>query len=72
MLELGPVSPVRRLNPKYSSNGGNLLGRQTGPYHMNAGVTSIFMGICSGRIYTESDLGKVWKRSAIKELIDAA
>jgi hypothetical protein len=38
---------------------------------MVAGLTSIFMGIYSGRINAESDLGKVWKRSAIRELIDA-
>lgn len=42
-----------------------------GSYKIVTGFISIFMGIYSGRINTESDLGKVWKRAAIKELIDA-
>ncbi len=35
------------------------------------GTTSRFLGIYSGRINNESDLGKVWKVSAIKELVDS-
>lgn len=34
-----------------------------------AGHTSVFLGIYSGRINAESDLGKVWKRRAVLELI---
>ena len=34
-----------------------------------AGSTSVFLGVYSGRINIESDLGKVWKRRAVRELV---
>lgn len=34
-----------------------------------AGGTSLFLGIYSGRINAESDLGKVWKREAVRALL---
>lgn len=40
-----------------------------GTTSMSMGITTKFLGIYSGRICNESDLGKVWKASAIIELI---
>ncbi|HCG8759872.1 trypsin-like peptidase domain-containing protein [Vibrio parahaemolyticus] len=36
-----------------------------------AGPVTKFLGVYSGRINSESDLGIVWKASAIKELVDS-
>jgi hypothetical protein len=35
------------------------------------GPATKFLGIYSGRVNAESDLGIVWKASAIKELVEA-
>ena len=40
-------------------------------YNLITGPTEKFMGIYSGRINKDSDLGIVWKVSAIKELVDS-
>jgi hypothetical protein len=52
--------------------------RNGGSVALKGGVTSVFngpvtkfLGIYSGRINEESDLGIVWKASAIKELVDS-
>ncbi|MEI2338887.1 trypsin-like peptidase domain-containing protein [Priestia megaterium] len=52
--------------------------RDGGPYMLNNGTMKVlgepvrkFLGIYSGRINAQSDLGLVWKASAIKELIDS-
>ncbi len=40
-----------------------------GTTSMSMGITTKFLGIYSGRIHDESDLGIVWKASAIMELV---
>lgn len=50
--------------------GGQVLGID-GSISFNVGPTTKLIGIYSGRINKESDLGLVWKVSAIKELIDS-
>lgn len=44
---------------------------EDGSRFMSSGSVTRFMGIYSGRINSESDLGIVWKASAIKELVDS-
>ncbi|WP_374412588.1 hypothetical protein [Novosphingobium colocasiae] len=39
---------------------------------MSAGTVWEFLGIYSGRINDQSDLGRVWHRSAVEEVLDAA
>jgi len=51
-------------------NGGMVVMRDGGSAVFSAPVTK-FIGIYSGRVSAESDLGIVWKASAIKELLDA-
>lgn len=51
----------------YRNSGG--LALEDGDYAMYAGPVTCFLGIYSGRVNTESDLGIVWKASAIAELI---
>ena len=38
---------------------------------LTGGLITKFAGIYSGRIHKDSDIGMVWKRSAILELIEA-
>ena len=49
---------------------GGSLAMQDGRTVVFSGPVTKFLGIYSGRINTESDLGIVWKASAIKELVD--
>jgi hypothetical protein len=51
-------------------NGGAVAMRD-GSAALFGGPVTKFIGIYSGRINSESDLGIVWKASAIKELLDA-
>jgi S1-C subfamily serine protease len=51
-------------------NGGLIPMNDGNQISTNVPITT-FMGIYSGRIHNESDLGMVWKASAIKELIDS-
>ena len=44
---------------------------EDGRMFMSTGPTTKFLGIYSGRINKESDLGIVWKTSAIRELVAA-
>ncbi len=53
----------------HRSGGG--VAMQDGSTAMFAGPVTKFLGIYSGRINAESDLGIVWKASAIKELVDS-
>lgn len=57
-------SPVIAYRPNGDVNLGNVFAIFGGPVKK-------FLGIYSGRINKESDLGLVWKASAIKELIDS-
>lgn len=50
------------------NNGGTFL-TSTGATQMMMGRRTKFLGIYSGRINSESDIGIVWKASALKELI---
>jgi len=50
---IGPVAPV-------ATEQGVMVG---------AGVMTRFLGIYSGRINAESDLGFVWKAAAIQQLV---
>ncbi len=38
---------------------------------LGAGTTTNFLGIYSGRVQSDSDIGVVWKRSAVKQLVDS-
>lgn len=49
---------------------GDVAMRGGGTIHLIRPVT-IFLGIYSGRIHSESDLGIVWKSAAIRELVEA-
>lgn len=51
-------------------NGGTIVYKDGSSAIINGTVTE-FLGIYSGRINKESDLGIVWKASAIKELVDS-
>lgn len=50
---------------------GGSVAMQDGSTAMFSGPITKFLGIYSGRVNTESDLGIVWKASAIKELVDS-
>lgn len=50
------------------SNGGTILLRN-GKGVMGAGITTTWLGIYSGRISPESDIGIVWKKQAVLELL---
>lgn len=51
-------------------NGGSVA-MQDGGTAMFSGPVTKFLGIYSGRINEQSDLGIVWKASAIKQLVDS-
>lgn len=53
----------------HRSGGG--VAMKGGGTSMFAGSVTKFLGIYSGRVNAESDLGIVWKVSAIKELVDS-
>lgn len=54
----------------YNNNGGWIT-RTDGSSALNSGTTTRLLGIYSGRINDQSDLGLVWKAAAIKELLDS-
>lgn len=54
----------------FHSNGG-VVRMANGDTVMMAGTTTRFLGIYSGRVNSESDLGLVWKANAIQELIQS-
>ncbi len=51
--------------------GGGAIARKDGRTTSFPGTVTKFLGVYSGRINSESDLGIVWKASAIKEMVDA-
>jgi hypothetical protein len=54
----------------YTRQGGTVT-RPSGTVEMHVGRVTEFLGIYSGRINTDSDIGMVWKKSAINELVAA-
>lgn len=50
---------------------GGAFATDDGNTQITAGPTWRFLGIYGGRVNAESDLGKVWKATAIKELVDS-
>lgn len=54
----------------FHSDGG-MIAMKDGSINAVQGSTTILLGIYSGRINKESDLGIVWKTSAIHQLVDA-
>ncbi len=52
-------------------NGATFGTNNTGAITMTDGPNTQFLGIYSGRVNEESDLGFVWKASAIKELVNS-
>jgi len=42
-----------------------------GSIAIGGGMITEFMGVYSGRINEESDIGKVWKASILKELVES-
>jgi hypothetical protein len=63
--------PGQSGSPVISYKAGGAQTMSNGKTHMGIGPQQRFIGIYSGRINNESDLGIVWKASAIKELIDS-
>lgn len=51
-------------------NDGGILPMRDGSIRAVHGATTVLLGVYSGRINKESDLGIVWKTSAIHQLID--
>jgi hypothetical protein len=50
---------------------GGIYRKSGGGTNIMAGTVTRFLGVYSGRIHPESDIGMVWKAGAIRELIDA-
>lgn len=50
---------------------GGMVGMADGSSAAFSGPVTRFLGIYSGRINEQSDLGIVWKRTAIKQLVDS-
>jgi hypothetical protein len=50
---------------------GGMVGLEDGSSAAYAGPVSRFLGIYSGRINEQSDLGMVWKASAIRQLVES-
>lgn len=50
---------------------GGAVSMENGSTAVRTGVMCRFLGIYSGRINAESDIGMVWKAAAIKELVDS-
>ncbi|WP_442877227.1 trypsin-like serine peptidase [Deinococcus sp. YIM 134068] len=42
----------------------------TGGFHISTGPVTLLLGIYSGRVNNESDIGVVWKVEAIRQLLD--
>lgn len=54
----------------FHSNAGN-FNTDTGSY-LSHGMTTVFLGIYSGRIHREADIGMVWSEAAVRETINGA
>jgi hypothetical protein len=57
-------------SPVVASRSGGMVALSNGSTVAFGGPVSTFLGIYSGRINDQSDLGIVWKRSAIAELVE--
>jgi hypothetical protein len=57
-------------SPVIAYRSGGMVAMADGGSAAFSGAVCRFLGIYSGRINAESDLGIVWKASAIKELVD--
>lgn len=53
----------------YYSNGGG-VNMADGSFAMFTGPVERLLGVYSGRIHPESDLGRVWKASVVRDVID--
>ena len=62
--------PGQSGSPVIAFRSGGMVTLEDGNSAMFAGPVHRFIGIYSGRINSESDLGLVWKASAIQELLD--
>lgn len=58
-------------SPVIAPRNGGMLTMENGDSIVFNGPVMRFLGIYSGRINEESDLGLVWKASAIRELVDS-
>lgn len=58
-------------SPVIAQRNGGAFTTINGNTRVRVGASTRFLGIYSGRVNTESDLGFVWKASAIKELVDS-
>lgn len=58
-------------SPVIAYRSGGAVAMADGGSAIFSGPVYKFLGIYSGRINTESDLGIVWKKEAIKELVDS-
>lgn len=61
--------PGQSGSPVVASRSGGLVSLANGDSAVFGGPVSTFLGIYSGRINDQSDLGIVWKRKAIAELV---
>lgn len=61
--------PGQSGSPVLAYRSGGAVARADGSVDLGRGPVQIFIGIYSGRIHSESDLGIVWKAAAIAELV---
>ena len=57
-------------SPVVKQSTGGTIRLKNGKSMLGVGPMTTFLGIYSGRIHAQSDIGMVWKKDAIKELID--
>lgn len=55
----------------FYSAGGSYMS-STGGIVLGGGTVEEFVGVYSGRINAESDLGQVWKALAVREILEAS
>ena len=58
-------------SPVIAHRNGGAFTMRNGTTAVRTGISTRFLGIYSGRVNLESDLGFVWKASAIRELVDS-
>jgi hypothetical protein len=63
--------PGQSGSPVIAHRNGGAISMKSGGTAMFGSPVTDFLGIYSGRINPESDLGMVWKREAVKRLIDS-
>ncbi len=62
--------PGQSGSPVIAYRAGGMVAMENGSAAAFSGPVSRFLGIYSGRINEQSDLGKVWKANAIRQIID--